>query len=253
VTGHRYLAWQLLLLAVLLIAWQAAASFGFANVFWVSSPLRIVDRFIVSLRDGAILFHTGVTIGEALSGLLAGMVAGVVLGLLVGISPNFSRIIEPFIIALNSLPRVALGPLIVMFVGIGYASKFLLAFSLVVVPAMLNTVEGVRAVDPILMSLMRVMGATRTQLFRKLILPTCVPWIFSAFRISISFAIVGAIVGELISARSGVGYMLDTAAGNFDTTGMLMPLFVLMIVAFAFDRLIVRLSARLLRWRRGDA
>jgi NitT/TauT family transport system permease protein len=161
-------------------------------------------------------------------------------------------VVEPFIIAVNSLPRVALGPLIVMFVGIGFASKFLLAFSLVVVPAMLNTFEGVRAVDPVLADVMRVMGASRQQLFRGLVLPTCIPWIFSALRISISFAIVGAIVGELTSARSGIGFMLDTAAGGFDTTGMLMPLFVLMLVAFALDRLILRLSAWLMRWQHRE-
>jgi len=191
--------------------------------------------------------------GEALAGLAAGAVVGILSGFCLGISKTLSKLFEPFIVALNSLPRVALGPLIVMFVGIGFASKFLLAFSLVVVPVMLNTFEGMRSVDPVLVNQMRVMGASRIQFFRSLIIPTCIPWIFSALRISISFAIIGAIVGEFISARSGIGYMIDTAAGGFDTTGMMMPLAVLMILAFACDRLIVWLSARLLRWRASEA
>jgi NitT/TauT family transport system permease protein len=97
------------------------------------------------------------------------------------------------------------------------------------------------------------MGASRAQVFRNLLIPTCIPWILSALRISISFAIIGAIVGEFISSRSGIGYMIDTAAGGFDTAGMMMPLAVLMILAFAFDRIIVWLSARLLRWRPNEA
>jgi NitT/TauT family transport system permease protein len=249
----RIVVFQLLVLCATLALWQTGARVGVIDPVWTSSPSLIGEAFWQSLTNGELVYHTRVTIWEALCGLSVGTAAGIGLGLLLGVTRLFGAVFEPFIVALNSLPRVALAPLIVMYVGIGFASKFLLAFSLVVVPVMINTYEGINSVDPVLVNLMRVMGAKRGQTFLKLLLPNCVPWIFSALRVSISFAIIGAIVGEFISARAGIGYMISTAAGAFDTTGMLMPLFVLMMLAFLLDRLFLKLSATLLRWRRTDA
>ncbi len=230
--------------------WELGVRIGLINPFWISSPALLADAFWQSLLSHDITYHLGVTLIEALSGLLAGSLVGVLLGLLLGMSRLIGATLEPFIIALNSLPRVALAPLIVMFVGIGFASKFLLAFSLVVVPMMINTYEGIKSVDQIQLNLMKVMRANRWQLFFKVLLPNCVPWLLSGLRISLSFAIIGAIVGEFISARAGIGYMMDEAAGGFDTTGMLMPLLVLMLVSFGLDRVILALSHRSLHWRR---
>lgn len=240
---------QAILLIGGLAAWELGVRAGLVDPFWTSSPSLLASAFLESLRTLEILRHTGVTLGEAMAGLAAGCAAGILLGLLLGVSRVLGPALEPFIIALNSLPRVALAPLIVMFVGIGFASKFLLAFSLVVVPMMINTYEGIRSVDRTLLNLMQVLQATRLQRFAKVLLPNCVPWIFSGIRVSISFAIIGAIVGEFISARAGIGYMIDEAAGGFDTTGMIMPLIVLMLIAFTLDRLVLALSNRLLHWR----
>lgn len=243
---------QLTILVGGLAFWEAVVWSGAVDPFWASSPTQIATAFTASLASGQILFHTWVTLQEAFAGLAAGTLVGVALGLLLGLSRYLGPALEPFIIALNSLPRVALAPMIILFVGIGFASKFLLAFSLVVVPLMINTYEGVRSVDPDLVRVMRVFRASRTQVFLKLILPNCIPWLISGIRVSISLAIIGAIVGELISARAGIGYMIDRAAGDFDITGMLMPLIVLMLVAFTFDRLLLRLSNSLLRWREAQ-
>ena len=240
---------QFLLLAGILLLWELAGQTGPA--MWISSPSLIGTAFWESLKAMEIGYHTLVTLSEALSGLVAGAVIGVALGLLLGASRIVGPALEPFVIALNSLPRVALAPLIIMFVGIGFASKFLLAFSLVVVPMMINTYEGIRTTDAIMINVMRVMRASRTQIFFKVLLPNCVPWIFSGLRVSISFAIIGAIVGELISSRAGIGFMIDNAAGSFDATGMLMPLMVLMLVSFGFDRAVLAASRHFLRWRDG--
>jgi NitT/TauT family transport system permease protein len=244
---------QIALLVGTLALWELAARTGTASAMWISSPSLIAAAFWTSLTSFEIARHTWVTLSEALSGLAAGAALGIALGLLLGVSRVVGAALEPFIVALNSLPRVALAPLIIMFVGIGFASKFLLAFSLVVVPMMINTYEGIRAVDPILLNVMRVMRASRVQTFVKVLLPNCVPWIFSGLRVSISFAIIGAIVGELISARAGIGFMIDSAAGNFDATGMLMPLVVLMLVSFGLDRLVLAASRHFLRWRDAAA
>lgn len=236
-------------LAALLIVWEATVRLGLANPFWISSPSNIAARMFKLLMDGQLFYHTGVTLLEAFTGLAAGTVAGVLLGLLLGASSTVGKVVEPFIMAINSLPRVALAPLLVMYVGIGFASKFLLAFSLVVVIIMVNTFEGVRAADPTLVNALRILGARRLQLFSMVLIPHSVPWILAGIRVSVSFAIVGAIVGEFISSQAGIGYMIDHASGAYDTTGIMVPLFTLMICAVALDFLIVFLTRHLLRWR----
>jgi NitT/TauT family transport system permease protein len=235
-----------------LFLWESGARLALWDTTWTSSPTLIWNVFWASLLRGEILYHAGVTLLESFSGLLAGCLIGVILGVFLSISRILGAAAEPFVIALNCLPRVALAPLVVMFLGIGFLSKFLLAFSLVVVPIMINTYEGIRAADPIWIDTLRIFRANRKQMFLKVLLPNCVPWIFSGIRVSITLSIIGAIVGEFISARAGIGYMIDVAAGGFDVTGMLMPLFVLMFLAFGFDRLVLFMANRLLRWREAS-
>jgi NitT/TauT family transport system permease protein len=241
--------WQFVLFALVLLAWEASARLGFSDVTWTSSPEKIITEFWRSTSKGELPVHLLVTLSEAVSGFLLGSALGILLGLILGVSRTLGMIIEPFIMAINCLPRVALGPLVVMYLGIGFASKFALAFSLVVVPVMINVFEGIRSVDAVLVNFMLTSGASRGQIFFKLLLPNCVPWIFSALRVSISFSMIGAIVGEFISARSGIGYMIDTAAGAFNVTGILMPLIVLMLITFLFDRSFVAIRNHFLHWR----
>ena len=245
--------YRLLTLAGVLMAWEGVVAAKLVNAFWISSPSLIGERTVKLLATGDLLRHTAVTMSEALAGLAAGMVAGVALGILVGASRTVGQVLEPFIMAINALPRVALAPLMVMAVGIGFASKFLLAFSLVVVTAMINTYEGIRSVDPLLVNAMKMLGASRRQLFATVLLPNSVPWMLASLRVSVAFAIVGAIVGEFISSRSGIGYMIDNASGAYDTTGIMVPLLMLMLCAVLLDWLIVRLTRHLLRWRADEA
>ena len=244
--------YRFLILGGVLAVWELLTYTKFLNPFWASSPSLIAKRTWEMILDGAIFYHFGITLHETFAGLVVGCVVGVVLGLLTGVNRTFGMVFEPFIIALNSLPRVALGPLLVMYVGIGFASKFLLAFSLVVVVVMLNTFEGVRSVDPVLVHALRTLQASRWQLFTKLLLPNSIPWILSAVRVSIPFAIIGAIVGEFISSRAGIGYIIDAASGAFDTTGIITPLVWLMLVAFALDRSVLALANYLMRWRQSS-
>ena len=240
---------RLIVLVAFVLFWEVSVQSGLANPFWISSPSKIAIRAVELMGGGVLFHHLGVTLLEAFSGLVAGTVAGVLLGIVLGSSRIVGQVVEPFIMAINSLPRVALAPLLVMYVGIGFASKFLLAFSLVVVIVMVNTFEGVRAVDPTLVNAMRILGAGRMQLFRMVLLPNSVPWILAGVRVSVSFSIVGAIVGEFISARAGIGFLIDRASGAYDTTGIMVPLLTLMLCAVVIDFLIVRLTSYLLRWR----
>jgi len=241
--------WRILILFAIISLWEGSVLLGWLDPFWMSSPSLIAERFVALILDGSLIYHTGVTLGEAFSGLAAGIVVGAALGLLLGVSPKIGQIVEPFIMAINSLPRVALAPLLVLYVGIGFASKFLLAFSLVVVIIMVNTYEGVKAVEPKLVNSMRILGANQFAIFSKVLLPSCVPWILAGVRVSTSFAIVGAIVGEFISAQAGIGYMIDNASGAYDTTGIMVPLLTLMACGLVIDVVIQALTRHLLRWR----
>lgn len=241
--------WRLVVLVAVLGLWEFVVYLDPGSAFWISSPSRIFGRLAAEMTSGALLYHTGVTLAEALSGLVAGAALGVLIGLLLGANRTFGQIFEPFIMAINSLPRVALAPLLVMYVGIGFASKFLLALSLVVVVVMLNTYEGVKAADNNHLNAMRMLGASRLQIFVKVLIPTSVPWIFAGVRVGVAFAIVGAIVGEFISAQAGIGYMIDNASGAYDTTGIMVPLLTLMICAVALDALIQVMMRHFLRWR----
>lgn len=246
---QRITLYRLTALVVLLLVWEGTVAAGWANAFWISSPSRIGLRAFELLVNGELIQHTLVTLSEAFAGLVAGTLVGVLLGLLLGSSRTVGQVAEPFIMAINSLPRVALAPLLVMYVGIGFASKFLLAFSLVVVIVMVNTLEGIRAADPTLVNAMRILGARPHQLFTMVLIPNSLPWILAGVRVSVAFAIVGAVVGEFISARAGIGYMIDHASGAYDTTGIMVPLLTLMFCAVIIDFVLVRVSAHLLRWR----
>jgi NitT/TauT family transport system permease protein len=241
--------YRVITLTIFVLLWELSVQLGAINGFWISSPSKIAVRTYELCIDGEIFRHTFLTLLEAFSGLLAGVVVGFLLGLVLGASRILGKVLEPFVMAINSLPRVALAPLLVMYVGIGFASKFLLAFSLVVVIIMVNTFEGIRSVDQNLVNAMRILGASRVQMFRQVLIPNCVPWILAGLRVSVSFAIVGAIVGEFISSQAGIGYMIDKASGAYDTTGMMVPLLVLMMCAVLIDFLIVQLSNHFLRWR----
>jgi NitT/TauT family transport system permease protein len=247
--ARRIALYRLATLVAVLGAWEGLIRAKLANPFWISSPSLIAERTLTLLVSGDMLRHTAVTLSEALAGLAAGMLVGVALGIVVGASRIVGQVLEPFIMAINSLPRVALAPLLVMAVGIGFASKFFLAFSLVVVIAMINTYEGIRSADPLLANAMRLLGASRLQVFITVLLPNSIPWMLASLRVSVAFAIVGAIVGEFISSRSGIGYMIDNASGAYDTTGIMVPLLVLMLCAVVLDWLIVVLTRYLLRWR----
>jgi NitT/TauT family transport system permease protein len=241
--------YRIVALLVFLVGWEGSVASGWANPFWISSPSKIGVRFVELLLDGELIRHTAITLWEAFAGLVVGTVAGILLGMLLGASRTLGQVVEPFIMAINALPRVALAPLLVMYVGIGFASKFLLAFSLVVVIVMVNTFEGIRAADPTLVNAMRILGARGLKLFTMVFIPNSVPWILAGVRVSVAFAIVGAIVGEFISARAGIGYMIDHASGAYDTTGIMVPLLTLMLCAVVIDFGIVRLTQYLLRWR----
>ena len=151
--------------------------------------------------------------------------------------------------ALNSLPRVALAPLFILWFGIGLTSKVVLAFSLVVFILLVNTHAGARNVDQDLVIITRLLGATRRQLTMKVILPASIPWIFAGLRLGLAYALIGAVVGEVIVAQAGLGFLIASAAGVFNTTGVFSALIILMLIAMLLSEVMKVAERKLLRWR----
>ena len=243
--------WRLLLTALLLLAWEIAAT-TVTTPFWISQPTRVFDRLWTLTASGLLFWHVWATLQAAMLGLALGGVVGVGLGLLLGAHPRVANVLDPLLMGLNSLPRVALAPLFIIWFGIGLPSKVILAFSLVVFPVLINTYQGVRGVDPTLVEMLRTMQASPWTIVRRVTVPSTLPWIFAGLRIGLGMSLIGAVVGELVGSSRGVGYYVEAAAANFDTTGVFAGLVVLMILTVVLSELMKLVEARLFRWKSSE-
>lgn len=235
-----------------LFVWELTATY-LLGPFWISRPILIGQRLFELAVSGELVWHASMTILETVLGLLVGMLVGVPIGLALGIYRNFANIVDPFVLGLYSLPRVALAPLFIIWFGIGLFSKVMLAFSLVVFVFVLNIQEGLRNVNGELIQMMRSMNASRSYVIRKVLLPATVPWIFASLRIGIGLALIGAVISEVIGSSRGLGWYIEQSAGAFDTTGVFAALVVLIVIAMVANGLVQALERRALSWRATDA
>ena len=242
------LAMQAALGFALLVVWQLAAG-PLLDEFLVSSPLAIGARLWKWIGDGSIFVHIWATVYATVIGFAIGAVAGVVGGVWLGVSPFFSRLLSPFIWAFNALPKVALAPLFILWFGLGIQSKIALAAILVVFLVFVNTFSGVREVDPDLIDGVRLMRAKRSQLLTKVILPSATSWIFVGLKTAVPYALIGAIIGELIASNRGLGYLVQRSGSEFDTAGVFASLLVIAVLAVIFNWFVERVQARLERWK----
>lgn len=240
---------RLLLVGALLAVWEAAVRLKLVDAFFTSRPSAIFISFAEGLASGELLGHAGVTAAEMVAGWALGGVLGIVTGFLLGKFERLNALVDPILYALNGLPRVALAPLFMLWFGIGFTSKVAISASIVYFVCVFATYGGIRSVDHGLVQAVRVLGATELQVNRKVVLPSCLPWIFSGLKVSVGMALIGAIVGEFIGARSGVGYYISHSASLFDTAGVFVGVFLLMAMAVALNELIKLAERRLLKWR----
>jgi NitT/TauT family transport system permease protein len=242
--------WRLLLVIGLLLIWEFAAGHLF-NEFWSSRPSLIGARLLALLKSGEIWRHVGATVSEALLGIFLGAIVGAPIGIALAHYRRAAKIIDPFVMGLYGLPRVALAPMFILWFGISLFSKVMMSFSMVVFVFILNVTEGIRTVDPDMIDLMRTMRAPRSYIMRKVTIPSIVPWLIASFRIGIGLSLVGAVVGELIGANRGLGWYVVRAGGQLDTTGVFAGLFLLMLIAMIANQIIFTIEQRALHWRRG--
>jgi len=244
----RLLAWRLGFGLAVLVLWEAAAG-RVIDPFWFSSPLRIARHLIEWVREGTLFGHLLVTLRETFLGFLLGSVAGIAVGVALSRLEFVARVLDPFIVAANGIPRVALAPLFIIWFGIGELSKIVLASTLTFFLTFYGTFSGLRAVEPAYQEIARVMGASERQIFFKVSLPAAAPWIVSALKVGVPFSLIGAIIGEFMAASRGLGYMIQFSTNQFDTTAAVSGILVLMVCVMLFNGVLNRLERYVLRWR----
>jgi NitT/TauT family transport system permease protein len=242
------LALQVLLGIILLIAWQLSAD-RLVDKFMISSPADVMARLWGWIASGTIYVHIWATVYATVIGFLIGAVAGVVGGLWLGLSPFLSRLLDPYIWAFNALPKVALAPLFILWFGLGINSKIALAAVLVVFLVFVNTFAGVREVDPDLVDSLRLMRAKRRQILTKVVLPSATSWIFVGLKTAVPYALIGTIIGEMIAANRGLGYLVQRSGAEFDTAGVFAALVVIAVLAVIFNEMVARVQDRIQGWK----
>jgi NitT/TauT family transport system permease protein len=190
-----------------------------------------------------------ITAWETLLAFVIGAVLGIVLGMFLALSPRVTAVLDPFLVAINGLPRAALAPLFVVWFGIGIASKVAVGASIVLFVCLFATYHGMRNTEAVLVQAVKALGATPAQLLMKVELPFAVPWIVSGLKTSVAMALIGVVIGEFIAASRGLGWYIAYSGGTFDTTGVMAGLIVLGIMAVALDTLVGRIGRRFTQWK----
>jgi NitT/TauT family transport system permease protein len=239
---------QILLGIALLAVWQFSAG-RLVDKFMISSPTDVIARLWGWIATGTIYVHVWATVYATVYGFVIGAVAGVVGGLWLGLSPFLSRLLDPFIWAFNALPKVALAPLFILWFGLGINSKVALAAVLVVFLVFVNTFAGVREVDPDLVDSLRLMRAKRRQILTKVVLPSATSWIFVGLKTAVPYALIGTIIGEMIAANRGLGYLVQRSGSEFDTAGVFAALVVIAVMAVIFNEMVGRVQDRIQGWK----
>jgi NitT/TauT family transport system permease protein len=244
---------QLLIFAAFLAAWEAGVRLGFVNAFLFGSPAGIFSKLVTTVSDGSLFVDTGVTMMEAILGFAIGTALGSSIGLGLWYSAFVARLASPFIAAINSIPKIALAPMIILWFGTGLTSKVALAVSLTAIVALITAFEAAKDVDVDLQALLVTLGGSKSQVFFMVVAPATLPAIISTFRINLGFALVGAVVGEFISSQNGLGHMIYVASSFYELNTVWAGLFVLMFIGFILYRLVDLLEAVLLPWKQTSA
>ena len=235
-------------LAILL--WQVIVQVRDLPAFILPTPGQVWTRFVQASLDGTLLRHGWVTLSEVLAGLALGASMATLLGYLLAKSAPLERFLSPYIVASQSVPIVAIAPLLVIWFGTGIYSKVLICALIVFFPILINTVVGMRSVPENLRELMRSLQATRWQTFTLLEVPAALPVFLGGLRIGATLSVIGAVVGEFVGSDRGLGFLINVGRGLYDTALVFVAVFTLIFMAMSLYGLVVLLETRLLSWQR---
>lgn len=245
--------WIILLLRIvvgvaLLGFWHVSSGWLIEPLF-VSSPGAVFTRLWKWLWDGTLWNNLSITLKATAYGFAIGSAIGFTFGLLFGRYRAVAEVFDPYITALYSIPKIALAPLFIIWFGIGIESKIAVSASIVFFVVFLNTYAGVRDVNPIYTHAIRIMGGGELDVLRSVIIPSAASWVITGLKVSVPYALVGTVIGEFMSSNRGIGFLISQATGLFDTTSVFAGLIILAFIGAIINQALVRLEARLLRWR----
>jgi len=255
-TRTRLALYQVLLIGGVLAFWYAMTTPGLVSdafakntAFFFGKPYEVAKVVVDWFISGKIYPHLGITLIETLLAFAAGSLLGLLVGLWLALSPTASALAEPYITALNAMPRVILAPIFAVWFGLGITSKVALGVTLVFFIVFFNVYQGVKEVSPVVLANARMLGASQRQLLRHIYLPSATSWVFSSLHTSVGMAFVGAVVGEYLGSAKGVGYLILQAEGVFDINTVIAGIVVLTLFALLLDFAVTKIEARLLVWR----
>jgi NitT/TauT family transport system permease protein len=241
---------QLVLLVVLLGAWELATAQSKQTAFLFGSPSAIFGFLVAMWQDGSLFRDTYVTGMETVLGFVLGNVLGTVLGLLLWYSRFVSRVVQPFIVALGSIPIIALAPMVIIWFGTGLVSKIVMSTLSVVVVALVTSYKGAMSVDEDQVNLMRTLGATKRQIFRKLVVPASLTDIFAGLKLTVGFALIGAIIGEFMSSSEGLGHAIFKAGSLYIIPKVFAALVLTIALALLLTWIVGKIEKLLMPWRK---
>lgn len=244
---HKINIARIAILVVVLGFWEFASGRLF-DVFWVSRPSLILE-YIWNFAQKDFGKHLYFTMTATGVGFALGSVGGLLAGIFISRSAFLAAVLDPFLVAINGIPRVALAPLFVVWFGIGLMPKIVLVFTLVFFVMFYNTYSGIRSVEKSFIDLAWVMGGGDRDIFRKVVLPAATPYIFLGLKLSIPYALIGAIIGEFVASSAGLGWKIQVETAQYNTTGTMAGLVILMAIVTAMNAFFSVIETRMMRWR----
>ncbi|MCK4730115.1 MAG: ABC transporter permease [Candidatus Aenigmarchaeota archaeon] len=239
---------QILVFILFVLLWKSVIFIFKFPEFILPQPETVFIEWYFLLKSGLLLNHTLVTLYETIAGFIIGVLLGLIPGYFIAKSKQVEQTLSPYLVALQTAPKIALAPLIVIWFGFGPLSKIVIVALIVFFPILVNTIVGIRSVDKNLLDLMKICKATRLQIFRFVELPAALPVLFAAFKTGITLAVIGAVVGEFIGANSGLGYLTIYAAGLMNTPQVFVAILQLTVLGIVLYLIIDVLESLMIPW-----
>lgn len=248
----RRVVWigRLALLAALLAIWEMLARTNVLPAAFIGQPSVFLPFLVARLADGSMAHGIGETLAATLAAFVIGGIAAIVTALLLTVSPLTKELVDPFLDAMNALPRVALVPLFIVWFGLGALSKIVSGISLMYFILLYSTLAGAQSVDPDHIQLARSLGLSKQRIFLRIVIPTAVPSIFAGLRLGLVYTLLGVVTAELIAGGRGLGSMISYYSNTFDANGVFAVLLVLVVLSYGLSGLMTRIERRLTRWQR---
>lgn len=250
-TRARLYLYRAIFALAFLLVWQVASGWLVSPVY-ISSPVAVFQRLSELVASGEIFRHAWITAFEAAAGFLLGSLVAITAGLVLGRAQKAAEVLDPFIMGFYSLPKIALAPLFVMWFGIDYGMKIIFTAAVVFLVVFLNTYSGVRSVSREQITVFRLMGASENQVVRMVVIPAALTWVFAGLRLSAPYALVGAIVGEIIAGNRGLGYLVARTTAQFDTAGAFASIVAIVTLGVLLNTGIKVLERAVMPWRVAD-